>query len=433
MGSIIVLIVLIILNAFFAASEIALVSLNDNMVRRQAEQDDKKAILLAKLLEEPGRFLATIQIGITLAGFLASAFAADTFATPLAERLANWGVPLSIATLNTLSVVVITILLSYFTLVIGELVPKQLALQKAETIARFVAKPVTLLFKISLPIVVFLNASTNFIVKLFGVDPNSENEEATEEEIRLMVDLGGERGTIEKAESLMIHNIFEFNDKDVSDIMTHRINMSAIELQTTLSEVVSLIKENRFTRYPVFDDTIDHIVGILHTKDLIPYITADCRSFSLANVIRKPYFVLESKPVDHVLKEMQQLNIHIAIIIDEYGGTHGLVTIEDLIEEIVGEISSEHGEEEKHPLGIESISAHEAIVQGDTHLYDFNHFFDVELPTERYETVNGFLVDQIGYIPTNEKDAQVNYQDLIFTITKSTNKRIEEVNVKRKT
>ncbi|WP_182199706.1 hemolysin family protein [Paraliobacillus salinarum] len=427
--SILILIVLILTNAFFAASEIALVSLNDNKVKREAERGDKKAIMLDKLLKEPGRFLATIQIGITLAGFLASAFAADTFAKPLAESLYEMGVPISLGILNTMAVILITILLSYFTLVVGELVPKQLALQKAETIANIAVKPLTILFKISLPVVSFLNLSTNTLVRLFGVDPHAENEEATEEEIRMMVDIGGEKGTIHTDEKLMINNIFEFNDKEVSDIMTHRTDMCAIEINTPLSEVVKVVNEKRYTRFPVYDGNVDHIVGILHTKDLIPFIQKENKSFVLGDHLRKPYFVMETQRIDAIFKDMQKNNVHIAIIVDEYGGTDGLITIEDLIEEIVGEISSEHGEFEEEYNEIIKISPYEYRIEGNTHLYDIEYQLSLDLPVDDYETLNGFLVGKIGYIPNPEEKSTVVYKNVTFKVEEVSDKRIEKVYV----
>lgn len=394
-----VLVILILINAFFAASEIALVALNDNKIQKRAKEKDKKSMKLQTLLAEPGRFLATIQIGITLAGFLASAFAADSFADPLAKWLVSVGIPpLSEALLRTISVVGITILLSYFTLVIGELVPKQLALQKAEKIAYLVVSPLMILFKISSPFVKILNFSTNVVVKLFGVDPNAKEEEANEEEIRMLVDIGGERGTIEVDEKQMIHNIFELNDKEVSDIMTHRTEISAIDITMSIQEIYQLMNDKRFTRFPVYEGDIDHIIGVLHTKDMISLMTSS-DSPSIKPILRKPLFVLESQSIDEAFREMKRNNVHIAMVVDEYGGgIDGMVTIEDIIEEIVGgEISSEHhlpGEQEN--FGWKKINSHQFEVDGTTHLYLLEEMFGVELPTEEFETLNGFLLSQLG-------------------------------------
>ncbi|MCT2534202.1 hemolysin family protein [Aquibacillus koreensis] len=426
--AIIILVILIIVNAFFAASEIALVSLNDNKVKKMADQGDKKAIKLLHLLSSPGRFLATIQIGITLAGFLASAFAADYFSEPLSSALYNLGVPLSLAMLKTVSVITITILLSYFTLVIGELVPKQLALQKPEMIANFAVIPLTILFKVSYPFVAILNFSTNAIVRLFGVDPNAENEEATEEEIRMMVDVGGERGTIDTSEKLMINNIFEFNDKVVSDIMTHRTDMAVLSIEANLQEIVNLVSLKRYTRFPVYEESIDKIIGVLHSKDLIQFIEDGTQeNFNLRDMLRDPYFVLETQSIDMVFQEMKKNNIHIAIVLDEYGGTDGMITIEDIIEEIVGEIRSEHDYTNVEEEEINEISPHHYLVSGTAHLYQVEDKIGVELPSDEYDTLNGFLVGQLGYIPKKEEQLTISYKNLTFEVSKISEKRIEEV------
>lgn len=420
------LIILIIVNAFFAASEMALVSLNDNKVKRMAEDGDKKAKMLYKLISQPSQFLSTIQIGITLAGFLASAFAADFFAGPLAELLYNLGVPLSMNVLGTASVVVITILLSYFTLVFGELVPKQLALQKSETISNFAVTPLTWLFKICLPLVKFLTFSTNTVVRLFGVDPNAKNEEATEEEIRMMVDVGGEQGTIQITEKLMINNIFEFNDKIVSDIFTHRTDMSVLSIDATLQETVKLVNLEKYTRFPVYEGDVDNIVGILHVKDLFQFIDQDNdNEFDLKNLIRKPYFVLETQSIDVLFTVMQKNNVHIAIVVDEYGGTEGLITIEDVIEEIVGEIFSESdGPEDEE---VKQLATNKFSISGITHLYKLEDILHIDFPTDDYDTLSGFLIGEIGYIPSNEARPVITYKNLVFEVTEVSENRIENV------
>ncbi|SHM51658.1 hemolysin family protein [Gracilibacillus kekensis] len=423
-----ILLVLILINAFFAASEISLVALNDNKIKKRADQKDKKSMQLQTLLAEPGRFLATIQIGITLAGFLASAFAADSFAGPLAEWLVAIGVPIAISILETIAVITITILLSYFTLVIGELVPKQLALQKAETIAYKTVVPLTFLFKISYPFVKILNLSTNLIVKLFGVDPNAKQDEANEEEIRMLVDIGGERGTIENDEKRMIHNIFEFNDKTVTDIMTHRTDITAINIEASVAEILEVINDKRFTRFPVYDSDIDHVIGILHMKDMFPFLQERDHPFTLASILRKPYYVMESQPVDVAFRDMKRHNIHVAMVVDEYGGIDGLITMEDIIEEIVGEILSEHhlpGEDESSSF--KKINSNQFEVEGTTHLYLLEEAFQVELPSEDFETINGFMVHQLGYIPRQEEHLSVTYGNLILEAIEISDYRIEKV------
>ncbi len=422
------LVILIILNGFFAASEIALISLNDKKVKRMADSGDKKAKKLYNLISEPSRFLSTIQIGITLAGFLASAFAADFFAGPLAEALYNAGVPLSQALLETVSVVLITIVLSYFTLVFGELVPKQLALQKYELISNIAVTPLSWLFKICLPVVKLLTFSTDNTVRLFGVDPNAENQEATEEDIRMMVDEGEEKGTIEKAERFMINNIFEFNDKSVSDIMTHRTDMSVLDVESSLQETVQLVNEEKYTRFPVYEEGIDNIIGVLHTKDLIQFVERkDNDGFNVKEMIRKPYYVLETQRVDVVFRDMQKNNMHIAIVLDEFGGTEGMITIEDVIEEIVGEIFSENIGPEINDEEITMIEPGKYSVAGIARLYQLQDVLSIDFPDEEFDTLNGFLIDQIGYVPSVGEKPVIRFKQILFEVTEVTEYRIEKV------
>jgi putative hemolysin len=427
---ILVLIVLIILNAFFAASEIALISLNDNKVKMMADNGDKKAKMLHALLSEPSRFLATIQIGITLAGFLASAFAAGSFAGRLAGVLFELGVPLSPKMLENISVVVITLILSYFTLVLGELVPKRLALQKAESIAMFAVTPLTMLSKISAPFVKLLTMSTNVIVTLFGVDPNAEDGNVTEEEIRMMVDVGRENGTIQDSEKQMINNIFEFDTKTVSDIMTHRTNLFAIPVDSSLKETMKTVNLEKYTRFPVYEENLDNIIGILHVKDLIQFIeSGDRDSYNLRNMLREPYYVLESMRIDSLFRDMQKNNIHMAVAVDEYGGTDGIVTIEDLIEEIVGNIFDEYDEPELEIAEIEQLDVLNFVMAGTLNLYEVEDVLKVELPNEEYDTLSGFILGQLGYIPEPDETPAIEYKDIVFAVTKMDDRRIERVHV----
>jgi putative hemolysin len=421
------LLVLIALNAFFAASEIALISLNDNKIRLMAEEGNKKAVLLKKLLSEPSRFLATIQIGITLAGFLASAFAAESFADRLVIFLKAKQVPISESVLKTIAVILITVILSYFTLVLGELVPKRLAMKKAESISFFVASPLNFLSVVASPFVRLLTASTNFFVRLFGVDPNADEEQVTEEEIRMMVDVGEERGAIDESEKEMINNIFEFDNKIVSDIMTHRTDIVGISISSGLKDAISLINREKYTRFPVFEDDIDNIVGILHVKDLLQFLEDNVHEdFNLKKIIRRPYFIPASKKTDELFKDLQSTKTHMAITIDEYGGTAGIVTIEDLIEEIVGNIFDEYDEEEKE---IEKLDENTFIINGALSLDKAKDFLEVELPTEDYETLSGFLIGQLGRIPGEEEKPVLEFDGVVFKVEKIIEKRISKVKV----
>jgi putative hemolysin len=420
-----VLIVLIVLNAFFAASEIALISLNDNKIKLMAEEGHRKAILLANLLREPSRFLATIQIGITLAGFMASAFAADSFADRLAAFLFTAGVPLSVPLLRSTSVVLITLVLSYFTLVLGELVPKRLAMKKAEPIAMLAARPLTILSIISSPFVKLLTFSTNVIVKAFGVDPHANDEDVTEEEIRMMVDVGEERGSIQEDEKMMINNIFDFDTKTVSDIMTHRTNIVGIPAGASFQEVIDIVNLEKYTRFPVYEHS-DHITGTLHVKELVKYMEhCDENSFELREVTREPYFVPESRKIDDLFKDMQKDKVHLAIVIDEYGGTAGLVTSEDLLEEIVGNIFDEYDEEERS--GIQQVDEQTFLLDGNLPLDDVEDRFRLNLPIDEYETLSGFMIGQLGRIPSAEESVTIVMDGVTFEKVEMDRKRISTV------
>lgn len=422
------LIILIALNAFFAASEIALISLNDNKIRLLANEGNKKAKIITKLLNEPSRFLATIQIGITLAGFLASAFASETFAYRIVNILKAAGIPIPESMLKSLSMVFVTLILAYFTLVLGELVPKRLAMKKAEPISMFVVSPLNILSTFTYPFVKLLTLSTNFFIRLFGVDPHQEDERATEEEIRMMVDVGGEKGTIEEIEKVMINNVFDFNNKTVSEIMTHRTRIVALSVEANANQVVDLLNAEKYSRIPVYEGNIDNIVGVLHAKDMIQFLSKNPADepFVLRNIIRQPYFVPGSKRTDELFKELQRRKNHLAIIIDEYGGTAGLVTIEDLIEEIVGNIFDEYDEEEKQ---IEKLDENTFMINGSTSLDAVRDYLHVELPTEEYETLSGFLIGQLGTIPQKDDKPTVEFEGLIFKVEKVENRRISKIKV----
>jgi len=419
-----------LLNAFFAASEIALISLNDNKIKLMADSGHKKAKMLYALLAEPSRFLATIQIGITLAGFLASAFAAGSFSGKLAGFLVELGMPLSESILETISVITITLLLSYFTLVLGELVPKRLAMQKAEAIAMAAATPLTVLSKITSPFVKFLTLSTNVVVRLFGVDPKAEDEKVTEEEIRMMIDVGRENGTIQDSEKQMINNIFEFDNKTVSDIMTHRTNINAIPIHLSLKETLQIVNQEKYTRFPVYEENFDHIIGILHLKDLVQFIeNGDRAAFNLRELIREPYYVLESVRIDQLFSDMQKNNIHMAVALDEYGGTDGIVTIEDLLEEIVGNIFDEYDEPELDGVEIEKVDETNFLLAGTINLYEVEELLKVELPTEKYDTLSGFILGQLGYIPGAHERPSIEYHGIVYKVTEMSDRRIARVKV----
>ncbi|NLN88426.1 MAG: HlyC/CorC family transporter [Syntrophomonadaceae bacterium] len=428
--AIVFLVILIILNAFFAASEIAMISLNDARIKSLADKGDRKAARIEKLMDEPSRFLATIQIGITLAGFLASAFASETFADPLVRVLQEAGIGWSAGVLKTISMVVITILLSYFTLVFGELVPKRVAMKKSQPIAYFAIGPLQFLSAITKPLVSLLSVSTNFMVRLFGMDPHEEDDEVTEEEIRLMVDIGEEKGTIHELERRMINNIFEFDNKTVGNIMTHRTDIVALPVEAGLEQVLHVVNTEKFSRIPVYEDNLDNIVGMFYPKDLFQFLSDESNrdNFSLRQIIRTPYFVATSKPTDQLFREMQRRKTHIAVIIDEYGGTAGLVTIEDLLEEIVGNIFDEYDEEEKE---FEKIDDNTYLISGVADLDDVQGLLGVEIPVDDYETLSGFVIGQLGRIPGRKDKPSIEYEGLIMKVEEVEEKRVFKVKVSK--
>lgn len=424
-SEILFLLLLVSLNAFFAASEIALISLNDNKIKKMGEKGHKKAILLQKFLGEPSKFLATIQIGITLAGFLASAFASQSFADELVSLIKSTGLPVNDSVLKVVSITLITLVLSYFTLVLGELVPKRIAMQKAEPISMFAVAPLTFLSKITGPFVSFLSLSTNFFIRLFGVNPVADEEMITEEEIRMMVDVGQEKGVIQGTEKEMINNIFEFDNTEVSEIMTHRTDVVGISIDADFDEVLQHMNREKFTRIPVYEETIDNIVGIFHVKDFFQFLVPGQRDrFALKEILRKPHFVPESKKTDDLFKEMQKNRIQMAVVIDEYGGTAGIVTVEDLLEEIVGNIFDEHDDVEKE---IEKINDTTYLFVGNISLDKVKESLEIELPTDEYETLNGFILAQLGRIPEEEEKPVFEYADIVFKVEEIEEKRIMKV------
>jgi putative hemolysin len=420
-----ILFLLILVNAFFAASEIAIISLNDQKIRRQADEGDKKAGLLYRLISEPSRFLATIQVGVTLSGLMASAIASQSFADELAKMLKGIGVPLDPSTLNLLSVVIITIFLSYFSLVLGELVPKRIAMQYPEPISRFSITPLNLINKIAGPFVKLLSISTNLVIRLFGLNPLVDEEKITEEEIRLMVDVGQEKGVILTAEKEMIDNIFDFDNTMVTQIMTHRTDLVALPLDATVDEILEVVVSEKFSRLPVYEDTIDNIVGILHVQDLIPYLkNRELQSLKLSKIIRKPYFVPASKMNDELLRELQKNKTHMAVIVDEYGGTSGVVTIEDLLEEIVGNIFDEHDEEVKK---FEKIDENTFLMDGSLELDEVNRLLAINLPTEDFDTLSGFLIGELGRIPEEGEKPVIELEKVVFKVEEIEDRRLRKV------
>lgn len=423
---IIVLIILILLNAYFAATEIAFISLNDAKIEKNAKEGNKKAKQILKMLKTPSKFLATIQIGITLAGFLSSAFASDAFADKLAPILNNLIPSISLEVWRGISILLITIILSFFTLVFGELVPKRLAMKYYEKISYATIGVIRAISIITAPFVKLLTFSTNIVSKLFGVG-EAEEEVVTEEEIKMMIAEGEEKGTIERGEKQLLNNVFEFNDIIVSEIMTPRTDMYAIDINKNLREMLDEIDEFKYSRIPVYNESIDDIEGVLFVKDILKPLK-DNEEIDIRKIMREPYFIPESKDIDELFKEMQQNKVQMAIVIDEYGGTAGLITMEDIIEELVGNIFDEYDEEE---LDIKKIDENTYIVNGMITSYELKKIFDVELPEGDYETLSGYLLDKLGRIPEEDEHPVIEDENLTYRVEEIEDRRIKYVKVCR--
>ncbi len=422
MAQIMLLVILIGLNAFFAASEIAFISLNDAKIDMQAKEGNKKAKKIKGMLENPSKFLATIQIGITLAGFLSSAFASEAFASELAPVLHNLVPNISIAVWNSIAIIIITIILSYFTLIFGELVPKRLAMKHSEKIAFATIGIIKAISIVTAPFVKFLTFSTNIVSKLFGVSENEE-ETVTEEEIRMMVDVGKEKGTIDKVESEMINNVFEFNDKSVSEIMIPRKEIFALDMNLSISKVIEELTEDfRYSRIPVYDETIDEIKGIVYVKDIL--LSTKNKSVKVKNLIKEAYFVPDTKPVNELFNELRKNRKQIAIVVDEYGGTAGIVTMEDILEEIVGEIYDEYDVVQK---SYEKIDDNTYILNGGIQVSEVEKILDVEIPEGDYDTISGYLIEELGRIPNENEKLVVETEDVTYKIEKVKDKRILKI------
>lgn len=421
---IIIIVVLILLNAFFAASEIAFISLNDAKIEKMAMEGNKKAKKIKEMLVNPSKFLATIQIGITLAGFLSSAFASESFASILAPKLNELIPAISLSAWNSISIIVITIILSYFTLVFGELVPKRIAMKNCEKIAFFSIGIIRAISIVTAPFVKFLTFSTNIVSKIFGVSEKDEKT-VTEEEIRMMVDVGEEKGSIEEDEKNMINNVFEFNDKFASDIMVPRTEIFAVEDKNTIADVVKILeKENStYSRIPIYKENIDNIVGVVHVKEL--FYSDKRGNTSITKIMKTPFYVPESKPVDELFSELRKKRNLMAVVIDEYGGTSGIVTMEDILEEIVGEIYDEYDEVEEL---YEMIDDNTFILNGEMAIYDVEEILDVRINDGEYDTLSGFLVEKLGRVPTGrDKNRIIETEDVVYKIESVKDKHIVKV------
>ena len=432
-GSIIIKIVtlfaLIFVNAFFSMSEMAIVTLNDNKIEKQAEQGNKKAKQIKKLTENTSSFLSTIQIGVTLAGFLTSATAAQSFAEMLANAISKTPVidVIPVGIISGFSTVVITLIMSYFSLVLGELVPKKIAMNKPEKMAFMAAPILVFVAKVTRPIVKFLAFSTNSVLKLIGIDPHADEEVVTEEEIRMMVDVGGEKGVIEDTQIEMINNIFEFDDIDVADIMTHRTDMVCIDDDEPLSEAVKLSIENGFSRIPVYEEDPDNIIGIVYIKDFLKYVGTNLpKTKTVKDMMRPAYYVPETKRCGELFTEMTEKRVQMAVVVDEYGGTAGIVTLEDVLESIVGNIQDEYDQEDEE---ISIINDTTFEVDGITDIEEVEEHTGKTFPEGDYDTIGGYIISVLGFLPEDGQMNEVTFENVKFTVLNVEERRIGKVKV----
>ena len=419
---IVIIIILTGINAFFSSAEMAIVSLNKNKLKILIEEGNKKAILLDNLLKEPSKFLSTIQVGITLASFFASASAATGLSQFLSEALKPLNIPYS----SQISMILITFILSYITLVFGELIPKRIALRNSENIALSSVGVIVFISTIFSPFVKFLTFSTNLVLTILRMKEDNIEEKVSKEELRSLVEVGKEHGVINESEQEMIENIIEFDEKIAREIMIPRTKVFLIDKNISIHELFENKEIEKYSRIPVYENEADNIIGILMVKDLM--IEAYKKGFDnikISDLVQEAYFVPETKNVNELFNEMQLEKKHITILIDEYGGFSGIVTLEDLIEEVMGNIDDEFDDED---LSIHQISKNKYLVNGDVSLYDLNDNFHFELESKYYDTLSGILIENLGYIPEdNENIEPITINGVVFKPQRVRNKKIEKV------
>ena len=415
-GLIILQVVLIALNAIFACAELAVLSINETKLERMAEGGDKRAKRLFKLTREPAKFLATIQVAITLSGFLGSAFAADGFSEPLVDWVLSLGVNIPRSTLDSIAVVIITLILSYFTLVFGELVPKRVAMKKAEALGLSISGLVSGISTVFKPIVWFLSVSTNAVLRLLGIDPNEADEQVNEEEILMMVDAGSEKGAIDQQEKEFIQNVFEFDDLTAEEIAVHRTDVTILWMEDSMEEWEKTIHDSRHTLYPICEGSADNIIGILNAKD---YFRLDdkSRDVVMQNAVKAPFFVPETIKADVLFRKMKKTRNIMAIVLDEYGGMVGIVTLNDLIEQLVGDLGEDTAEEDAAEPHIEQMDENTWTIIGNVELHDIEQALDVDIGLEEVDTFTGLVFGELDMIPNDgEQNIELDFKGLHIQI-----------------
>ncbi len=426
-GEILVLVLLTLLEGFFVAAEIALVSIRRSRVEQLLEEGNPAARRVRRLLDDPGRFLAVSQLGLTVIGFFASAYAAVSLVDRLRDFLEGFGMTASTA--ETTALVLVTVVLALFTIVFAELVPKTLALANAERFALTLARPIDFLGRLAAPVIAVLTGVTRRVARIFGAEVSSEAE-ITAEELRLIVERGGEQGVLEAEEEQMINAVIELGDRRVHEVMVPRVSIVGIRADASFEEAIDLVVGEGHSRIPAYEESIDEVVGFLYAKDLLPYLkSASGPRPALRTLLRPPVLVPESMTIDDLLHELQRRKVHVAVVLDEYGGTAGLVTIEDLLEEIVGEIQDEYDVEE--PMVVR-LSETEARVDGRADVDELREIFDLPLELEdeeEYDTVGGLLYHRVGGVPA--PGDRIDLDGLSLTVETTDGRRVGKVLVVR--
>jgi len=410
-------VVLIALNAIFACAEIAVLSINEVKLERMAEQGDRRAKRLFRLTREPAKFLSTIQVAITLSGFLGSAFAAENFSDPLVDWVIGLGVTIPRATLSTLALILITIILSYFTLVFGELVPKRVAMKRAEALGLSISGLVSGISVAFKPVVWFLSISTDTILRLMGIDPNETEEQVSEEEIRMMVDAGSEKGAIDEQEKEFIENVFEFDDLTAEEIATHRTDVTILWKEDAIEQWDETIHESRHTLYPVCEDSPDNVVGVLNAKDY--FRLRDKSRENVLALVKPAFFVPETIKADVLFRKMKKTRNNMAVVLDEYGGMEGIITLNDLVERLVGDLGEDTPEEEAAEPHIEQLDENTWALIGNVDLYDIEQALDVDIGLEEVDTFTGLVFNELDMVPGDgDQNIELDFKGLHIRITR---------------
>ena len=417
---VLILILLTLVNAFFAGAEMAVVSVNKNRINSLANDGNKKAILIKSLFTDSTKFLATIQVAITCAGFFSSASAATGISQILSTKLKELQIPYG----DTVAFFSVTIILMYFNLVFGELVPKRIALQKSEQFCFFTVRPIYVISQILSPFIRLLSIATNGFMKLIGMNEGEPEENISEEEIRELIEKGRITGVIEEHESEMIKSVFSFYDKCAKDIMIPRREVYALDIKESVQDQMLDILQARHSRIPIYENTIDNIIGILHMNDYMIALQQHTDELEIHALLQKPYFVPDNKNANELFREMQNKQKRMAILLDEYGGFSGIITIEDLVEEIVGDINEEV---DRVSPELVMIGHNKYLIDGKMLVQNLNNKLNLEIQTENYETLSGFLIEKLGYIPDEISEDKIIIAYMTFKIQKMKDKRIEKV------